>query len=216
MKNQKLFTVSNILTAFCLTLFVLTGAVIFTLNFRLLYVLDVKFLDIAGQSGISETDIFRNYHALIDYNSIFMRGDLQFPTLAMSESGRIHFEEVKNIFVGVQILFGISLVGTIISFVLKLRKKNTSFLTLSSIFCIGVPSLLGILIASNWDAFFVGFHKLFFRNDYWIFSAETDPVITILPDAFFMHCALMILALVFLGSLLFFLVGRTLSKKLKS
>ena len=55
------------------------------------------------------------------------------------------------------------------------------------------------MIALNWDQVFVTFHKLFFSNDYWIFDPRTDPVITILPDEFFLHCAVMILCMVVCG-----------------
>lgn len=42
--------------------------------------------------------------------------------------------------------------------------------------------------------------------NYWIFDETTDPVITLLPDGYFMHCALMILAIIFLSSLLSFIL----------
>ena len=45
------------------------------------------------------------------------------------------------------------------------------------------------------------FHKLFFDNDYWIFDYRTDPIILLLPDEFFMHCALMIFGGVLLGAI---------------
>ena len=41
-------------------------------------------------------------------------------------------------------------------------------------------------------------HRIFFRNDYWIFDAETDPVIRMLPEEFFLHCGLLIILLVLL------------------
>ena len=71
-----------------------------------------------------------------------------------------------------------------------------------------LPAALGVLIALNWETVFVLFHKIVFNNNYWIFNAATDPVITILPDTFFMHCALMILALVVLGSIICLLAYR--------
>ena len=55
-------------------------------------------LHITELSGREEKDIRSNYDALIDYNSLFNHQPLKFPTCAMSESGRIHFEEVKKIF----------------------------------------------------------------------------------------------------------------------
>ena len=39
-----------------------------------------------------------NYNILIDYQSIFYRGNLLLPDFIMSETGRIHFVEVKRIF----------------------------------------------------------------------------------------------------------------------
>ena len=54
-------------------------------------------LHITELSGREEKDIRSNYDALIDYNSLFNHQPLKFPTCAMSESGRIHFEEVKKI-----------------------------------------------------------------------------------------------------------------------
>lgn len=57
------------------------------------------------------------------------------------------------------------------------------------------------VIRENYDAFTM-FHEIMFRNDYWIFDEATDPVIMILPDAFFLHCAVMIILLILIGSLL--------------
>ena len=53
-----------------------------------------------------------------------------------------------------------------------------------------LPAVLGIIVYAAWDEAFNLFHHAFFRNDYWIFDPAVDPVITILPDRFFLHCAL--------------------------
>ena len=45
------------------------------------------------------------------------------------------------------------------------------------------------MIASNWEAFFIGFHHVMFSNDYWLFDPLRDPVILLLPEQFFFHCA---------------------------
>ena len=62
-----------------------------------------------------------------------------------------------------------------------------------------IPAVLGGAIAINWDMAFVVFHKLLFRNDYWLFDLETDPVITVLPDQFFMHVALVMIGVALLS-----------------
>ena len=70
-----------------------------------------------------------------------------------------------------------------------------------------------VYLRANGDRFFVLFHKLFFNNDYWIFDETTDPVIRILPDGFFLHCAFMILFLIILGSVIcLFCYRRQISK----
>ena len=69
-----------------------------TLNFRPLYYLDMKLLHISDISGYSNDVIRKNFDALIRYNNIWHTGILNFPDFPMSESGRIHFEEVKKVF----------------------------------------------------------------------------------------------------------------------
>lgn len=210
MTNSKVFSLSSVLSALIVTIFLISGAVCLTLAFRPLYYFDIGHLHIPERSGLSAEEIRLNYDALIDYNSILMRGELDFPTLPMSENGRIHFEEVKNIFTSVQVLCLVSFLACAVLFFFHYRQRDLRFLRLASLFSLGIPAVLGLLIAAGWDKFFVVFHKLFFRNDYWLFDPQTDPVINILPDAFFLHCALMILAVIVLGSLLLFLLGRVL------
>ena len=209
----------QVLAGIILTLFIFCASVVFTLNFRPLYCMDIGLLDIAGTSGYTEDVIRDNYDALIDYNSIFFDGELSFPDLPMSESGRIHFEEVKDLFALFQ--YGAAIFGILAVFLLiwlwRIRKKTGSrnyfFLKLSAILTVALPVVFGLAIAVNWEGFFVAFHRLMFNNDYWIFDAATDPVITILPDAFFMHCALMILAIILAACGIMTLLYRKLKKQ---
>ncbi|MDR1953976.1 MAG: TIGR01906 family membrane protein [Clostridiales Family XIII bacterium] len=212
MDKERWFTVSNIAAAVLITLFLLSFAVVFTLNFRALYYFDIVYLDIPASSGLSEEVVRANYDALISYNSIFTRGSLEFPTLPMSEGGRIHFAEVKRIFVAIQALMLLSLAGGAAMCARKLRKKRAALLKLAAVFSIALPTVLGALIAAGWDRFFVAFHRLFFDNDLWIFDSQTDPVITILPDTFFLHCAAMILLLTVAGSAILYGIGRRLGR----
>lgn len=212
---KKICSPLNILLALALTLFIISAAVVVTLNFRPLYYLDVDLLHISETSGLPREEILENYNALIDYNSIFGTKTLVFPTLAMSETGRIHFEEVKNVFAFFEITLIVSGALILAGVIYRHFKKNPGYLLLSGILTVALPLVLGVLIALNWQTVFVLFHKIVFRNDYWIFDAATDPVITILPDAFFMHCALLILALVVLGSVVCLLLYRHFKKHIK-
>lgn len=201
MKNRKKYSsVSNIILAVVLAFLIISFSVVFTLNFRPLYYFDIDYLGITESSGLSEEMIRANYDALIEYNSIFHTGRLEFPSLTMSESGEVHFIEVRHIFVAVQILFIITLILSIIGILFKMAQKDFRYLKYTSILTLAIPAVLGIVIGLNWERSFVIFHQIFFNNDYWIFDAATDPVITILPDTFFFHCAVMILFIALIGS----------------
>ena len=204
----------NTVTAIALILFIISAAVTITLNFRPLFYFDIDYLDIEAQSGFSKEDIRKNYDALIDYNSMLNHDTLEFPTLPMSEGGRIHFEEVKQIFVAIEYIFIASgIIGLAFLLLLICKFKEFLFLKLASILTIAIPAVLAILISINWEAAFVTFHHIFFNNDYWLFYPDKDPVILMLPDEFFFHCAAMILILVILGSLISFMIYRILRKK---
>ena len=187
----------NILISLCLALFIISASVTITLNFRPLYYHDISSLQIEETSGFSKKVIRENYDALIDYNQFFYSGKLKL-TLPMSREGKIHFEEVKRIFVGIEYLCVITLILSCFLIKRKIRSRNIDFLRSASIITVLLPVIVGILCAFNWDAAFTLFHEIMFRNDYWIFD---DPEIMILPDAFFFHCAVMIILLILIGSL---------------
>ena len=73
-------TVIQIFLSLILVLFIISFAVVFTLNFRPLYYLDMGLLNISQTSGYSDEEIRANYDVLIDYNSIFGPDTLEFPT----------------------------------------------------------------------------------------------------------------------------------------
>ena len=191
--------VLQILLALLLFSLFLSSSVFITLAFRPLYYLDIAALDIPGQSGYTAEEIRHNYDALIDYNLPLYDGELSFPDLAMSEHGKQHFAEVKDIFDVFKAVAIVSLPLCAVGIFYFHRHKNKFYLPLTAGLTVGLPLLGGALIALNWDQVFVTFHKLFFSNDYWIFDPRTDPVITILPDEFFLHCAVMILCMVVCG-----------------
>ena len=206
---MKRFKFTDILIGFVFTLLFISIGVIAAVNFRFIYYLDISNLNIEASSGISRDDIIENYDALIDYNSPFYKGDLKFPTLPASTSGLTHFSEVKNIFVSFYYIGFVTLIAAIIIIFYKRRKKDFSYLLVSSVTVLVIPAIAAIGCSINFDETFIIFHKIFFRNNYWLFDPVTDPVITILPDTFFLHELLVIIAFVVLGSLILFLFSRS-------
>ncbi len=188
-----------------ITLFIISASAVFTLNFRPLYYHDISSLNIEETSGYSENVIRENYDALIDYNSVFHRGSLDL-SLPMSREGRIHFQDVKRIFDVLQILCVLSLIGSLILGIRAWKQGYRGFLKSAAVLSVFLPVIAGILIAFNWDNAFILFHELMFSNDYWLFDERTDPVINILPDEFFLHCALLIILLILAASLIMGLI----------
>lgn len=198
MKNN----ISSFLIALAGFLFLVCGSVVLTLNLREIYYRDVRSLQIGKDLDMSEEEIRENYDALIDYNLITKgKKTLDFPSFSMSEHGRIHFKEVKQIFVVIQYLFVIIGVPFLAGLIWKIRKREYRCLKWMSVMTFVIPAVLGLMIELCWDDFFLLFHKLFFNNDYWLFDPVTDPVILILPDTFFAHCAVTIILMVVLGGL---------------
>lgn len=198
---------SSFLIALAGFLFWVCAAVSLTLNLRGLYYREIDQQDLVQETGLSEEEIRANYDALIDYNLVTKRIDtLEFPTLPMSEHGRIHFEEVKVIFVWIQYLCCIMGLVFLLGSIWKLKRHEYRFLKSLAIMTWVILAALGTLISLFWDQVFVIFHKIFFDNDYWLFDPVTDPVILILPDAFFAHCAIAILLFVAAGGMVSLIV----------
>lgn len=162
---------------------------------------------------MTKDDIKRNYDVLITYLSPFYDGALQLPTLDMSTNGRIHFVDVKNILVKIQYVMYATIMIAIIGGIYLLKKKNEKFLLHGSILTIILPIALMLPIAINFEKSFVLFHKLLFSNDYWMFDIETDPIILMLPEEFFMHAACAILLFILCGSILCYSLYRYFVKK---
>ena len=174
------------------------------LHLRTIYYFDIEFLSLEETSGLSAEEIRENYDALIDYNLIYQGvEELELPSFPMSREGEIHFEEVKRIFTAIQYLFLVTGILTVFGLPPedskeRFRKPEADAVPSSLLF----PVVLGVVAALDWEQFFVRFHHVFFSNDYWVFNPITDPVIRILPDAFFAHCAAAVLFFILLGSLL--------------
>lgn len=203
----------NIIFSVCVSILIITGVIKFTVGFKDIYYYDISKLDIPKLSGLTEEEIRLNYDYLIDYNLSKDKKEFKMPTIPSSPQGKIHFEEVRDIFQNINKIFNITLVISLVGIIINIKNKNLSFLKTTSISLISIPVILSIPMIINFEYSFTIFHKLMFDNDYWIFNPNIDPVITMLPEAFFFHAGLMMLALIFLSSMLIYIIYRLLRKK---
>lgn len=177
----------------------LISIIIFVFGFKQIYYLDIGNLNIPQKSGISREIIKESYDYLIDYSISFENTKFEIPSLPSSENGIIHFVEVRNI---IQMLIRINIaIWLASSFGVIYCWKNKYHKIFLSIFrqLILIPVILSIPFIVNFSRSFVVFHKILFRNDYWIFDERIDPVIKILPEEFFFHEAMFMLSII-LGS----------------
>ncbi|MCE0662135.1 TIGR01906 family membrane protein, partial [Clostridioides difficile] len=196
----------NVLFSVCISIVIIVGVINFTVGFKQLYYFDIDYLNISELSGLSKDDIKLNYDYLIDYNLNKNVSEFKLPTLKSSPQGKIHFEEVRNIFQNINKLAKLLLVVSLVGIILSVKNKNIKILKTTSITLIIMPLLLTVPILLNFEKSFIIFHKLLFRNDYWIFNPDLDPVINILPEEFFFHSGMMILILILLVSILLFVM----------
>lgn len=208
-----IYSKKDILTSISLMIFIISFAIVLTVFFKPLYYSDINRLNIDISSGLSVETIKENYNILIHYQSIFYQGPLVFKDFIMSNGGKIHFEEVKIIFEIIQILMVVSLCLSIIFIYQQYKQKEFRFLKLTAIITIVIPLIVASLAAIDFNQAFIMFHKIVFNNDYWIFNAVTDPVITILPETFFMHCFMMIIFVILICVLICYVAYRKIRKK---
>lgn len=199
---------SELYVSIVITLLSISIWAVFVLFFRPIYYGCIPLLHIESTSGFTKGKILENYDALIDYFSPFVKGTLNLPSLTQSEFGIQHFAEVKNIFLGLYVLIPITLILLLVYVYATRKKKDLHYLKTASITIIGAPLLLGAGFLIDFDKTFTIFHKIFFRNDYWIFSPSQDPIIRMLPEEFFMICGIVIIVFQLLMSLLCYILYR--------
>ena len=197
-KKKTSFAV-NLFWALMIALFIISFAVVFVLHFRPMYYMDIRLLKLESASGVPADAIRRDYDSIIHYLSFWNRQPLTLSTFAMSEHGRIHFADCKRIFDVVQILCIVTGILTLISYIQHRHGGNSRYLRMAGILTIAIPSVLGALALWKWDVVFETFHRVLFRNNYWLFDVSQDPIIQVLPDAFFFQCAIVIFAIILLG-----------------
>lgn len=200
------------LLGFFLAILIITFSIGLPIYFRPFYYAQIDILNIEeyvayvkDYSDFTHEDIKEAFDEVMDYLTLPGRefGTGKFP---YSEEGKAHFVDCKWLFdlnAGALI---ISLFGTATLLILNKKKifelwrpfgMNVAFC--SGAYTLGGFAIIGGLCAINFDKAFTIFHKIFFPGkDNWLFNPYTDGIIMILPQDFFMNCAILILVSIIL------------------
>lgn len=199
----------KILIAIGTSISIISIATIMALNSTFVYKVMINKYNLVEATGVSADNLMKNYNGLINYLQNPFIEKLKFENFIMSTSGEIHFIEVKDIFTSLIYISIIFILGIVIYlFFAKLLNNKRAInqmiknFNLSSNILITSLITLIILFIVDFSKVFIIFHKIFFKNDYWIFDPNIDPIINALPEELFMIYALIIIGIVILFSVI--------------
>lgn len=146
--------------------------------------------------------IGHNFLILMNYLINPLETKLSMPDFPSSASGLHHFAEVKNLFM---LVFFLTII--LIPFIIRFMKENLSLVFHNALRVVMLfPLAIGVIAwLIGFDRFFVAFHEVLFRDNSWLFDPATDPIISVLPEQFFMHSFLIFLLIY---ELIFFVIYR--------
>ena len=191
----------SVVTAIAVALALLTGAVAVPTLVRPIYYAHITALDLPEKSGMTQEEIIDAYDEVLDYctgvTDEFSAGILPFST-----EGADHFKDCRQLFLLDYWLFAASMAVLAAVIVYARKHRLHRFLNRGPAFwgATGLSAALlivGTAAATNFDKAFTLFHTLFFPGkDNWVLYANVDPIIRILPEEFFRNCAIVILGII--------------------
>jgi integral membrane protein (TIGR01906 family) len=200
-----------------LPVFLLTLAVGFAFNSRWLYEYGFKKYDIARVTGIAPAELNKAAQGLIGYFNAgglfrYFSPENEFIDVAVVKDGQPftlfnereveHLKDVKGlVWLDYKGLLGTGLfcLGYIVF--LHLRRRPGYHLDLAraafggSLFSLGLFAFFGVIIATDFDNFFLEFHLVSFSNDFWLLDPSKDYLIMLFPQGFWYDAALLIAGL---------------------
>lgn len=182
-----------------LFLFLISFSISLPILNRWFYYIQINTLNLEEASGHTYAEIKEAYDLILDYLLLpgreFSAGVFKF-----SEEGAAHFADCRFLFILDVALAGASAGVVIAILVLHFTKvikigsaagHSAAFWT--AIAAIVIPLVLGGLVAADFEKAFEIFHSVLFPGkDNWLFDTRKDEIITVMPQQFFMNCAIFI------------------------
>ena len=185
--SNKVIALRTIFVGICGFFFILSTSIFVTINSIWLYRLFVEVLHLNESVNLTVKGLMDEYRRIILYLEIPWIQQLK-TTLPMSNRAMMHFEDVKNLVIFNNVVLLISLISLIfINFKKNYFVEWWKFLTAIRWNVLGMIVVI-ILGSMNFSRMFIFFHKIFFRNNNWLFDPIFDPIIKALPESFFAAC----------------------------
>lgn len=192
-----------------ISLMALAAAVV--INLQPLYFFWAWHFHLGQNVGMSSGRVIAEYQKIIKYLNV--PGQKLQLSLRLSQKGMEHFVDVKRLVV---IDYGLALLG-VCWLVFLWRKNRQEPILWEFVPCLrminSVFLVIAILAGLDFNFFFIIFHQLLFRNNYWVFDPQADQVIKILPESFFGCSFLLAFLLVETAILVLVYLGKKQVKK---
>lgn len=212
---NELFFISIVILLPLVSLFSSINLVTYDINY---YGRQFDKYNISAEVGINETDLLDATQNLLDYIK-GKRNDLNFTSIIKNKEteffsyrDKLHMVDVKNIFMWINIARYVTialliLITFLISFNNKIKINTSKCFVLSSILGALPFVMLLLLMYLDFNKYFTIFHKIFFRNDLWLLDPNTDRLVNIFPEEFFLNMAIKILTNYFIALAIIFTIG---------
>lgn len=183
-----------------LALFIITFSIGIPIYCRFFYYIQINTLNLPEKTGWSYAEIREAYDNCLNFCTMPWVEFSTYP-LKWSQRGAEHFADCKKLF---DLNFWVMLSSVVITLTLLLlnRFKVITFKSFhgrrayfySAVVAVALPVLLMLIVLIvGFDRAFEAFHRVFFPGKTnWYIDPMADQIIDIMPEEFFMNCAIII------------------------
>lgn len=173
--------------------------------------------NLASSIGTSSDNLINNTQNLLNY----LNKKEQLNTDWFSEKDILHMVDVKNLYTfshNIMIYCLLTLIISTIIIILILRGKSLLYITkifnkVLLLFIVLVGGL-SVVIAYNFNSFWIKFHTTLFSNDLWLLSPSESNLIKMVPEEFFISLITKIITYILILFILLFTSNIVIRKKL--
>ena len=194
------------------TIFFTCVGFVLALNFKSLYYNDVDLLNLEATSSLDKEIIKLNYDEIIEYIKPNNTKEIELSNFKLTANAKAHLYEVKNVYKLIYILAIFSGLTTFIILFIKIRQHDYKFLLVSSIVASIIPFVLLGGFATKFKNLYDQICSYIFSNS-WKLSVKSDPIVNILPERFFQHCAITVFSFSLVCGLCMLIVWKGMRNK---